>query len=110
MSPTVIAVFMLGVTAFLGLFDLYLDRDKRKGNTYSELFRKMGRFWPPFRVALPLLFGLCLGHWFWTPQDVHDAGGVKLCPCPVAPVAVGPIDASLITDAGPTDGGDHVAP
>jgi hypothetical protein len=87
MSPLVISILMIIATLGVIGFDIYLDRDGRVGNTYSERIRALGRLWIPTRILLAIGIGLLLGHWFWTPQDVYDAGGVKLCPCDVTPVA-----------------------
>jgi hypothetical protein len=102
MTPTVIAIFMVVMIVGLSAFDLYLSHgDKIEGNTFSARFRAMGRWWPPARLVMMLAIGAVLGHLFWTSQDVHDAGGDKLCACP--------IDAGVPTETGPADAAD-VAP
>jgi hypothetical protein len=84
-SPTVISVFMGVIFVALVGFDLYLSHDARTGNTFSARFRALGRFWPPSRLVITLAIGMCLGHWWWTPQDVVYVGGASVaCPAPDA--------------------------
>ena len=97
MSPAVISVFMIVVFVALAGFDLYLSHgDKVADNTFSARFRALGRFWPPARLLIAASLGAVLAHLWWTPQDVHDAGGGQLCRCPLD---AGP------KDAGPKDAG-----
>lgn len=78
MSNTAVSILMGIIFVAICAFDWWLDRDGKKGNTYSERIRALGRMWPPARLLLAVGIGVLLGHFFWTPQDVYDAGG-RLC-------------------------------
>jgi len=65
MSPLATAILITVLfLAIVGL-DIYLALDKRDGNTYSEVTKKFGKVWPPFRLLLSFFFGLLAGHFFW---------------------------------------------
>lgn len=77
MSSTVVSIFMGVVFVTLAGFDLYLSHDARTGNTFSARFRAVGRWWPPARLIITLAIGMCLGHWYWTSQDIVDVTGER---------------------------------
>lgn len=64
MSPLATTIFMVVVMTALSLFDLWLDRDDRDGNTYSERFRALGKAWPPARLIIAFAFGVLAAHWW----------------------------------------------
>jgi hypothetical protein len=87
-------IFILGVIVMI---DVWLDRSQ-KGNTFSSRFRALGRVWPPARILIAAVVGGVLTHFWWTPQDIYDSGGTKLCPC----ADVGVNISSKIPVAGPS--------
>jgi hypothetical protein len=92
MSNAQVSIVMLVALLVLVAFDLWLDRSKA-GNTFSSRFRAFGRVWPPSRILISAIIGGLLTHWWWTPQDVVDAGGEACCACPDAGPAPTPAPA-----------------
>jgi hypothetical protein len=92
MSQEIVSVIMLLLFAAIVGFDIYLDNSKGN-NTFSSRFRALGRWWPPSRLLVTLGIGILLGHFWWTPQDVHDAGGSACCACPKTATDAGPAPA-----------------
>jgi len=45
--------------------DIVLALNKRKGDTYSEVFRKAGKRWMPLIMLMCFGMGLLAGHWWW---------------------------------------------
>lgn len=65
MSNVITAIIMaVFVVSFIGI-DVWLARDKRDGNTYSERLRAWGKAWPPLRILTAFGMGLLCGHWWW---------------------------------------------
>jgi hypothetical protein len=65
MTPSNTGAFLIIMFCLIVAFDVYLDRDAIKGNTYSERMRAWGEYWPPFRMLIAFGFGLVAGHWWW---------------------------------------------
>lgn len=59
---------VLVMTIMPGLFiliDIVFALNKRKGDTYSEILRRIGRKWLPVIMFICFGFGLLSGHWWW---------------------------------------------
>lgn len=52
------------MTVVLVSFDLYLDFDNIKGNTYSERIREWASTYTALPYLLAAVFGALLTHWF----------------------------------------------
>jgi hypothetical protein len=75
MSKTAVSIICGVVLVAIIAWDLYLNSDKVKENTISARARALGRWWPPMRILIAFVLGLLMGHFWWTPQDVHDVSG-----------------------------------
>lgn len=69
MSNAVTLIIMASAFAVLVGFDIWFAVDRRKGNTYSENFRKWGRIWPPVKLIGCFTLGLLAGHFWWSPVE-----------------------------------------
>lgn len=65
MSPTLVAIFIIGLILGIIGFDIYLALDKVKGNTYSAVIRSAGKKWMPLVLIASFGMGLLCGHWWW---------------------------------------------
>lgn len=55
--------FVIAVVVFVLLaWDVYLMADSKKGNTISEIMRRLGAK----SRLIPFLWGLLMGHWWWS--------------------------------------------
>lgn len=76
MTPTHTSIFLAVMFVLIVAFDIWLDVDGIKGNTYSERMRAWGKVWPPFRMLIAFGFGLVCGHWYWAiPLFLWTANG-----------------------------------
>lgn len=63
--PLYTVVLMITFPVVFIAIDVYLAVNKRKGDTYSEVLRKLGRKWTPLIMLICFGMGLLAGHWWW---------------------------------------------
>ena len=65
MSMATVIAIMLGLPMVYILIDVYLAKNKRKGDTYSEIISAAAKKFLPLGLLISFGFGLLAGHWFW---------------------------------------------
>lgn len=66
MTQHAVALAMLGITAAILIWDIYLATDDTKANTISAVSRRIGKMWPFTRIVIPFAMGVVVGHIWWT--------------------------------------------
>jgi DMSO/TMAO reductase YedYZ heme-binding membrane subunit len=65
LNNSTVGWLVLGIFAAIVIFDTLLALDGKPSNTISANARRLGRYWPPFRLLVTFATGLTIGHLWW---------------------------------------------
>ena len=62
-EPSTVRVAIPAVVFLVIAFDVWLAKDSKLGNTYSEVLRAWFKAWTPLWYAVSFGLGVLMGHW-----------------------------------------------